>query len=35
VPPPGTAHGNLVDSLIVDLDSIIYREGREAPQSSN
>lgn len=34
-PPAGTAHGNLLDSLIVDLDAVIYREGREAPQASN
>jgi hypothetical protein len=30
-PPNGTVHGNLVDSLITDLDAIIYREGRQAP----
>jgi len=30
-PPAGTVHGNLVDSLVTDLDSIIYREGRQAP----
>ena len=29
--PPGAAHGVLVSSLIVDLDAIIYREGRQAP----
>jgi hypothetical protein len=33
VPPSGAVHGNLVDSLVIDLDSIIYREGREAPPS--
>jgi hypothetical protein len=30
-PPPGQIHGNLVHSLVVDLDAIIYREGRQAP----
>jgi hypothetical protein len=34
VPPPGSVHGNLVDSLVIDLDAIIYREGREAPPVS-
>ncbi|HZK89925.1 MAG TPA: hypothetical protein VFC56_07250 [Stellaceae bacterium] len=33
VPPAGSAHGNLLSPLIVDLDAIIYREGREAPTS--
>jgi hypothetical protein len=33
-PPSGTAHGNLVDPLIVDLDAIVYREGRQAPPST-
>lgn len=30
-PPPDTVHGNLIDSLVIDLDAIIYREGRQAP----
>jgi len=30
-PPSGAVHGNLVDPLIVELDEIIYREGRQAP----
>jgi len=33
-PPDGSAHGNLVDSLVTDLDAIIYREGRQAPLAS-
>jgi hypothetical protein len=33
-PPSGAAHGNLVDPLVVDLDAIIYREGRQAPPST-
>lgn len=33
-PPKGTVHGALVDSLVVDLDAIIYREGRQAPPST-
>lgn len=32
--PSGGLHGNAVSSLVNDLDSIIYREGREAPQGS-
>jgi hypothetical protein len=31
VSPPGQVHGNLVHSLVVDLDAVIYREGRQAP----
>lgn len=27
-------HGNLLDPLVVELDAIIYREGRQAPQSA-
>ena len=34
-PPPGAVHGNLLDSLIIDLNSIIYREEREAPQTTS
>jgi hypothetical protein len=33
-PPSGAAHGNLVASLVVDLDAIVYREGRQAPPSA-
>jgi hypothetical protein len=33
-PPSGTAHGNLVEPLVVDLDAIIYREGRQASPSA-
>jgi hypothetical protein len=33
-PPQGAIHGDLVDSLVVDLDAIIYREGRQAPSSA-
>lgn len=29
-PPSGAAHGALVNQLVVDLDAIIYREGRQA-----
>jgi hypothetical protein len=32
-PPNGAVHGNLLDPLIVDLDAIIYREGRQAPST--
>ena len=32
-PSGGSKHGDLLSSLIVDLDAIIYREGREAPPS--
>jgi hypothetical protein len=28
-----TVHGNLVEPLVVELDAIIYREGRQAPPS--
>ena len=31
IPPPGQVHGNLVHPLVVDLDAVIYREGRQAP----
>jgi len=31
---PGTSHSTIVDSLITDLDAIIYREGRQAPVAS-
>jgi hypothetical protein len=34
VPESGVVHGNLVDSLVTDLDAIVYREGREAPPSA-
>lgn len=34
VPPPGEVHGILVHPLVVELDSIIYREGRQAPATS-
>jgi len=30
-PPSGSVHGDLLSPLIVMLDSIIYREGRQAP----
>ena len=33
-PPSGAAHGNLLTPLVVDLDAIIYREGRQAPPST-
>jgi hypothetical protein len=33
-PPYGSVHGNLVSALIVMLESIIYREGRQAPLAS-
>jgi hypothetical protein len=33
-PPSGAAHGNLVDPLVVDLDAIVYREGRQAPMGA-
>jgi hypothetical protein len=33
-PPKGAVHGDLVDSLVIDLDAVIYREGRQAPLSA-
>lgn len=33
-PPDEAAHGNLLTPLIIDLDSIIYREGRQAPTTN-
>jgi hypothetical protein len=33
-PPKGTLHGDLMAPLILDLDAIIYREGRQAPHAS-
>lgn len=33
-PPSDKVHGQLVDSLVTDLDAVIYREGRQAPSTS-
>jgi len=33
-PPAGSVHGDLLSPLIVMLDAIIYREGRQAPSAS-
>ncbi len=32
-PPQGAVHGVLVDPLVIELDAVIYREGREAPSA--
>jgi hypothetical protein len=32
-PEARAVHGNLVEPLVVELDAIIYREGRQAPPS--
>jgi hypothetical protein len=33
-PLPGTAYGNLVEPLVIDLQAIVYREGREATMAA-